>query len=98
MRKEPGFRRLDRRIHRSKRSGKVIFLSVFLVSLVLGGVLVQGLRLAREAGRNELVVPGLMGLGILVALNVFSGLLARRQHRLLDEAREELQRLVAEDG
>jgi hypothetical protein len=98
MTREPGFHRLDRRIHRSKRSGKLIVLSVFLVSLLLGGVLVQGLKLARDAGRTELVVPGLIGIGILAALNLFSGFLVRRQHRLLDEAREDLRRMVAEEG
>ena len=93
----PKLKRLDLRIRRSKRSGKIVLGAVVLVSLVFGMVLVQAFSLAQEAGRRDLVVRALVGLGLLVGLNLFSVFLTRRQHRMLDEAREDLEALVAED-
>jgi len=88
-------KRLDQRIQRSKRSGKIALGGVLLVSVVIGSVLVQGLLLALEAGRGELVGRAVLGLALLVGLNGFSFILIRRQHRSLDEAREELLELAS---
>ena len=97
MAEAPKLKRLDQRIRRSKRAGKFVLGGVALVSLVFGLVLIHGLSLAREAGRQDLVLPAVAGLGLLVGLNLFSVILTRRQHRILDEAREDLETLVAED-
>lgn len=86
--------RLDRRIIRSKRRGKVVLAGVVLVSAGLGTVLLQGLFLARNAGEDGLVARALLGLGLLAAMNIFSLVLIRKQHRMLDEAREDLRSLV----
>jgi exosortase/archaeosortase len=59
--------------------------------------LVQGLLVALEAGRNDLVMRALVGLSLLVGLNLFSVVLIRRQHRMLDEARDGLEALVRGD-
>jgi len=88
-------RRLEDRIHRSKRNGKVILGGVLVVSLVMGAVLLQALSLALEGGQGDLVARAVFGLAILLALDVFSVVLIRRQHRRLDEAREELRELVS---
>jgi len=87
-------KRLDRRIHRSKRNGKLVLGGVLIVSLILGAVLAQGLVLALEGGRSDLVGRAVFGLALLLALDAFSVILIRRQHRSLDEAREELRELV----
>ncbi len=87
-------KKLDQRIQRSKRSGKLVLGGVFLVSVAFAAVLVQGLFLALEAGRTDLVGRGVFGLVLLLGLNLFSLVLVRRQHRMLDEAREELEELV----
>ena len=89
--------KLDRRIERSKRSGKLAAGVVLMVSVVFAAPLIQGLLLAIETGRRDPVLKGLVGLGLLVALNVFSLVLTRRQHRMLDEAREELEGMVRGD-
>jgi hypothetical protein len=86
--------KLDQRIQRSKRSGKLVLGGVFLVSVAFAAGLVQGLFLALEAGRTDLVGRGVFGLVLLLGLNLFSLVLVRRQHRMLDEAREELEELV----
>jgi hypothetical protein len=88
-------RRLDERIKRSKRWGKIVLGGVFLVSLLLGVVMAQGLLLALTAGRKDLMLRAGCGLMALLALNVFSLVLTRRQHRMLDEARKELEDLVS---
>lgn len=88
-------KRLDERIHRSKRSGKIVLGGVLLVSLVLGGVLVQGMLVALDGGRGNLAGRAAFGVALLVVLNSFSIYLIRRQHRRLDEAREELRELVS---
>jgi ABC-type protease/lipase transport system fused ATPase/permease subunit len=88
-------RRLDERIRRSKRWGKIVLGGVLLASLLLGVVMAQGLLLALEAGRDDLLVRAGCGLVALLALNVFSVVLTRRQHRMLDEARKELEDLVS---
>ena len=88
-------KRLDERIHRSKRSGKIVLGGVLLVSLVLGGVLVQGMLVALDGGRGDLAGRAAFGVALLVVLNSFSVYLIRRQHRRLDEAREELRELVS---
>ncbi len=93
----PRLKRLDLRIRRSKRSGKIVLGAVLVVSLVFGLVLIQALLLAREAGRQDLVVRAWVGLGLLACLILFSAILTRRQHRMLEEAREDLEALVAED-
>jgi len=87
-------RRLEERIRRSKRSGKLVLGGVFLVSLVFGAVLVQGLLLVEQGNRDDLVGRGVFGLALLLAVNLFSLLLIRRQHRRLDEALEEMRELV----
>lgn len=69
-------------------------LGVFLVSLFFAVPLVQGLILALDRGRNDLQLWALLGLGLLVALNFFSLILIRRQHRNLDDARSELEALL----
>lgn len=86
--------RLESRIRRSKRTGKLVLVGVLLISLVLGYPLLQGLFLAAEAGRDDLLLRGFLGMGLLAGLNVFSVVLIRRQHRRLDEARQELSSLV----
>jgi len=90
----PGLPRLEERIRRSKRFGKMVLAGVLLVSLVLGSVLIQGLFLALEAQRQGLVVRAGLGLGLLLAVDLFSVFLIRRQHRMLDEAREDLQEMI----
>jgi exosortase/archaeosortase len=97
MDRAPKLSRMDQRFHRSKRSGKIILGGVVLVSLVFGVALVQGLLVALEAGRNDLVMRALVGLSLLVGLNLFSVVLIRRQHRMLDEARDGLEALVRGD-
>ena len=97
MNEAPKLSRLDQRVRRSKRWGKTVLAGVLAVSLVFGATLVHGLLLALEAGRNDLFVRGLVGLGLLAGLDVFSVFLIRRQHRKLDEAREDLVALVAGD-
>ncbi len=87
-------KKLDQRIQRSKRSGNLVLGGVFLVSVAFAAVLVQGLFLALETGRTDLVGRGVFGLVLLLGLNLFSLVLVRRQHRMLDEAREELEELV----
>jgi len=87
-------KKLNERIRRSKRSGKVVVTGVLVVSLVFSAVLIQGLLLASEAGRQELVVRAFVGLGLLAGLNVFSLVLVRRQHRMLDDTRRELEEIV----
>jgi len=94
----PKLARLDRRIRRSKRQGKMVFAAVVLGSLGLGAVLVQGLVLAGELGRQDLLVRAWVGLALLGMLDLFAGLLVWRQHRILDEARMELQELVTGQG
>ena len=94
MTEAPKLKRLDERIRRSKRTGKIVLGGVAVVSLVFAVVLTQGLSLALEGGRNELVIRAVVGLGLLVGLNFFSVVLIRRQHRVLDEARKELEDLV----
>ena len=88
-------RSLDERIQRSKRWGKIVLGAVVLVSLLLGVVMAQGLLLAQELGREDLMVKAGCGLMALLALNVFSAVLTRRQHRMLDEASKELEDLVS---
>ena len=90
----PRLSRLDQRIHRSKRWGKTVLAGVLIVSLVFGGTLVHGLLLALDAGRDDLASRALVGLGLLAGLDLFSVVLIRRQHRKLDEAREDLVALV----
>lgn len=97
MNRTPELPRLDQRIQRSKRVGKIVLGGVLLVSLVLGAVLVQGLLLALDAQGQDLVSRALLGLGLILALDLFSIHLTLRQHRMLDEAREELARLVEGD-
>lgn len=86
--------RLDERIRRSKRRGKISAVVVLVVSLVLGSVLSQALALARSTGQDDLVTRAIFGIGLLVVLNLFSVTLAWRQHRLLDQARLELDELA----
>ena len=92
----PKLRRLDQHIQRSKRRGKIVLGAVFLVSVVFALVLTQGLSLALEAGRSDVVIRAWVGLGLLAGLNLLSVIMIRRQHRLLDEAREDLEVLVVE--
>ncbi len=96
-RRRDSVRRLDQRIRRSKRSGRIVLGGVFLVSVGFAAVLVQGLVIALDVGRSDLVGRGFFGLALLLGLNVFSLALVRRQHRMLDEAREELEELVHGD-
>ncbi len=86
--------RLEARIQRSKRSGKLVLGGVLVVSLVFAAVLVQGLFLAQEIQREDLVIRAFLGLALLAGLNIFSILAIRRQHRMLDEARRELEEIV----
>ena len=96
MTEGPKLRRLDQRIQRSKRRGKIVLGAVLTVSFVFALVLTQGLSLALESGRSDLVIRAWVGLGLLAGLNLFSVIMIRRQHRLLDEAREDLEALVLE--
>jgi len=98
MGEAPKLVRLERRMRRSKRMGKIVLGGVLLASVAFGGVLLQGLLMAVEAGRDGLVVRAWIGLGLLLGLDVFSAVLIRRQHRILDEARVELQELITGDG
>ena len=93
----PRLKRLDHRIRRSKRAGKVVVGGVVIVSIIFGAVLIQALLLALRGGRGDLVTRALLGLGLLAGLNFFSILLIRHQHRTLDEAREEMEEMVRED-
>lgn len=93
----PRLKRLDLRIRRSKRAGKVVLIGVGLVSLIFGAVLIQALLLAVAGGRDDLVNRALMGIALLAGLNLFSILLIRKQHRALDEAREEMEEMVRGD-
>ena len=86
-------RRLDERIRRSKRRGKISVVVVLVVSLVLGSVLSQALALARSTGQDDLVIRAIFGIGLLVVLNLLSLTLVWRQHRLLDQASLELDEL-----
>ena len=97
MTEAPKLSRLDRRVQRSKKHGKIVLLGVFLVSLVFGAVLVQGLFLAQAAERTDLVTRAVVGLSLLVGLDVFSLVMIRRQHRMLDESRSDLRELVSGD-
>ena len=90
-------KRLDFRIQRSKRWGKIALGGVLLVSLVLAAFLVHGLSLAMDEGRADLIRRGVLGLLLLGALVVFSVGFIWRQHRMLDEAREEFEELVRGD-
>jgi len=65
-------RRLNERIRRSKRRGKLSVIAVLVVSLVLGSVLAQALVLARSAGQDELASRAIFGIGLLVVVNLFS--------------------------
>lgn len=89
--------RLDRRIAGSKKWGRIVLAGVILVSLILGAVLLQGLLLALDEGRKDLVLRAVLGLGLLLGLDLFSLLLVRRQHAILDEARSDLEELVRGD-
>lgn len=91
-------RRLDERIRRSKRRGKISAIVVLVVSLVLGGVLAQALALARSTGQDDVVTRAIFGLGLLVVVNLLSVALAWHQHRLLDQARSEMRELVRGPG
>ena len=68
------------------------------MSLVFGGVLVQGLLLAQQTGQGDLAHKAIRSLCCLAALNLLSLFLTWRQHRLLDEARLEAQALVEGKG
>ncbi len=72
----------------------MVLAGVLLVSIVLGTVLIQGLFLAAEAQRQDLILRAGLGLGLLLILDLFSIYLTRRQHLILDEAREEMEELV----
>jgi hypothetical protein len=87
-------RRLNERIRRSKRRGKISVIVVLVVSLMLGSVLAQALAVARSTGQDELATRAIFGIGLLVAVNLFSVALAWHQHRLLDQARSEMVELV----
>jgi hypothetical protein len=90
----PKLKRLDLRIRRSKRAGKIVLAGVAIISLIFGAVLIQALLLALEVGRGELVSRALAGIVLLAGLNLFAILLIRHQHRTLDEAREEMEEMV----
>ena len=87
-------RRLEERIRRSKRSTKVVVAGVLLVSVAFAALLIQGLFLALDAGRTDLMVRAILGLALLSGLDVFAVVMMRRQRRILDEAKEELEGLV----
>ena len=86
--------RLDRRISASKRWGRIALAAVVLISLFFGAVLVQGLRLASDAGRVDLIGRAVLGLALLAGIDVIAVLLVRRQHVMLDEARADLEELM----
>ena len=91
-------RLLDERIRRAKRRGKISVVVVLVVSLVLGSVLAQALALARSTGQEQLATRAIFGIGLLVVVNLFSVALAWHQHRLLDQARSEMDELVRGPG
>ena len=94
---EISLKKLDRRIERSKRIGKIALVGVGLVSLACGGFLIQGLLLARETGHPELVWRAAFWLVLVVGFDLFSIVFIRRQHRLFDEARKELKELIEDN-
>ena len=98
MEETPRLTRLERRVQRSKRHGKLVLAGVLLVSVVFAAVLTQGLLLALDADRTDLVARAWAGLGLLVGLDLFSLIMIRRQHRMLDEAHADLQELVRGDS
>jgi hypothetical protein len=87
-------KKLDQRIKKSKRTGKIALVGVGLVSLACGSLLIQGLLLANETGHPELMGRAALGLVIVVGVDLFSLVFIRRQHRLFDEARKELKELI----
>jgi hypothetical protein len=87
-------KKLDERIRRSKRLGKIAVGGVLILSLTFGGVLVQGLLLALETGHDDMVARAIRSLSCLTLLNIISIALTWRQHRTFDKARAELQELV----
>jgi hypothetical protein len=91
-------RRLNERIRRSKRRGKISVVVVLCVSLVLGSVLAQALVVARSTGQDELASRAVFGIGLLVVVNLLSIAMAWHQHRLLDEARSEMEELIRGPG
>ena len=91
---EISLKKLDQRIKRSKRTGKIALVGVGLVSLACGSLLIQGLLLARETGHAELMGRAALGLVIVVGVDLFSLVFIRRQHRLFDAARKELKELI----
>jgi len=91
---EVSLKKLDQRIKRSKRTGKIALAGVMLVSLCCASLLIQGLLVARETGNSELMWRAALGLAIVVGFDLFSLVFIRRQHRLFDEARKELKELI----
>jgi len=87
-------KKLDQRIKRSKRTGKVALSGVALLSLACGSLLLQGLLVARATGDSEVMARAVVGLVIVVSFDLFAVFLIRRQYRLLDEARRDLQELI----
>ena len=87
-------RRLNERIRRSKRRGKISVVVVLVVSLVLGSVLAQALALARSTGQDELASRAIFGIGLLVVVNLLSVAMVWHQHHLLDQAKSEMDELV----
>jgi len=91
-------RRLDERIRRSKRRGKISVIVVLVVTLVLASVLAQALALARSTGQDDVVTRAIFGIGLLVVVNLFSVAMSWHQHRLLNRARSEMDELVRGPG
>lgn len=69
-------------------------MGIVALALIFGGVLVQGLLLALDAGRWGLVLRAAFGLALLAGLVVFSVVLVRRQHVVLEEARSDLEEMI----
>ena len=91
---EVSLKKLDQRIKRSKRTGKIALAGVGLVSLACGSLLIQGFLVARDTGHPEFMWRAVLGLVIVVGFDLFSLAFIRRQHRMFDEARKELEELI----
>lgn len=95
---EVSLKKLDQRIKRSKRTGKIALAGVMLVSLCCASLLIQGLIIALETGHSELMWRAALGLAIVVGFDLFSLVFIRRQHRMFDEAREDLHDLIEDQA
>lgn len=90
-----GIERIRGRIDRTRRHGRWAFGVVVGLSALLGLPLLHAVVIALGMGRADLITWGVVGVGILVAVDLVAWLLLRRQKRLLDSAEEMVRELEA---